>query len=84
MWGPDTKIKAGDTMLAVGWEGDFITKADELPRFGRQLEGTNNVGSPVNRIIEGISDDMNFNENSVLVRLATTLDDLERATAKAT
>ena len=85
MRAPDTKIKAGDAMLVVEWEGHSITTADELYHTTwATVEGTKTIRSPVNGVIEKISDDITFDENSVLVTMVTSLDDLERATEKDT
>ena len=78
---PDTKIKEGDAILVVEWEGHSITNADELYHtIWETLEGAKTIRSPVNGVIETISDDITFDENSVLIRMVTSLDDLERAT----
>jgi glycine cleavage system H lipoate-binding protein len=80
---PEQQIKAGETILTIEWEGHTITSADELYHtVWETLEGTTAIRSPVNGIVEDISDDINLDENSILVRMATTLDDLERATSK--
>jgi hypothetical protein len=80
---PDTKLKEGDTILVVEWEGHSITNADELYHtIWNTLEGTKTIRSPVNGVIETISDDITFDENSVLIRMVTSLNELERATEK--
>jgi len=82
---PRTVVKEGDLLLTVEWEGHTITSADELYHtVWETFEGTKSIRSPVNGFLQkNISFDDNdndFDENSVLIRMNTTLGELERAT----
>jgi hypothetical protein len=78
---PDTKITAGDAILNIDWEGHSITSADELYHtVWETVEGTKSIRSPVDGVIQEIVDDISLDADSVLVRMVTTLGDLERAT----
>lgn len=78
------KVKAGENILAIDFEGHSITNADELYHtVWETFEGTKVIKSPIDGIVEDIHlGDTLLDEESILVRLQTSLDVLERATSK--
>lgn len=76
-------VKAGDRLIKINWEGHSISSADELYHtVWHTYSGETILHSPLaGSIVDRIMDDerCNLDEDTVLVRIMTSLDTLDEA-----
>lgn len=75
------EVRPGDALLRIDWEGHAITRADELYHtVWETMEGETRIRSPVYGTINHIlvcEDDDVLDEDTVLIRMTSTMKDLE-------